>query len=343
MIRGHSATAAAATRPLVFGIYPGGAAGTVGAGATPVPENPAKRLAALEELRPAGAPFVLHLYASFTGAGGASAEQQLGEEIVQYAAAGLEVELVLAYRPADGGSPADAEAFARFAAAAVDAFGSLPQFVSLQVTNEANVGGSPNTSDGFYADVEEALVDGVIAAKSAARSAGYSQVKIGFNWAYSLDANEAGFWSELAQLGGPSFIADLDWVGLDVYPGTWGPPISGDLASGTRTAVLASLATLRRWMESIGVPAATPIHISENGYPTGPGRTGAMQVTAMKASIAAVAGAAAAYNVSDYRWFDLRDASSSSSSFEDQYGIMTDAYAPKPAFSTYRSLIAEYS
>jgi hypothetical protein len=45
--------------------------------------------------------------------------------------------------------------------------------------------------------------------------------------------------------------------------------------------------------------------------------------------------------VTDYRWFDLRDADSASSSFEDQYGLMTDDYAPKPAFATYRSLVAK--
>jgi hypothetical protein len=37
----------------------------------------------------------------------------------------------------------------------------------------------------------------------------------------------------------------------------------------------------------------------------------------------------------------LRDADSSSSSFESQYGILHDDYSPKPAFSVYRDLVAE--
>ena len=41
-------------RPLVFGIYPGGAAGTVGPAGQLQPEDPVKRLAALEQLRPPG-------------------------------------------------------------------------------------------------------------------------------------------------------------------------------------------------------------------------------------------------------------------------------------------------
>ena len=46
------------------------------------------RIAALEQLRPPGRPFILHLYASSTGADGWSAAQQVGQEIAQYGAAG---------------------------------------------------------------------------------------------------------------------------------------------------------------------------------------------------------------------------------------------------------------
>jgi hypothetical protein len=49
------------------------------------------------------------------------------------------------------------------------------------------------------------------------------------------------------------------------------------------------------------------------------------------------------YNISGYRWFDLRDADSSSSSFESQYGIMRDDYSAKSAFSVYRGLVASLS
>src|ERR1700760_2018326 len=90
---------------LVFGIYPGGAAGTVGPSGPVAPENPSLRIAALERLPPGGRPFILHLYASYTGAGGQSAAQQLGQEIAQYGNAGFQTELVACYRPADGGSP----------------------------------------------------------------------------------------------------------------------------------------------------------------------------------------------------------------------------------------------
>src|SRR4051794_12439820 len=62
--RARRATAAAL--PIVFGIYPGGAAGTVWPSGRTIPEDPVRRLAALQQLRPGARPFVLHLYDSFT-------------------------------------------------------------------------------------------------------------------------------------------------------------------------------------------------------------------------------------------------------------------------------------
>jgi hypothetical protein len=332
----------AASAPLVFGIYPGGAAGSVGPSGPLQPEDPAKRLAALERLRAQGRPFVLHLYAGYGGTGGWTAAQQVGQQISQYTAAGFEVELVLCYRPSDGGSAADVARFAAFARGTVDDLGSNPGVAFLQVTNEANVGGAPNASDGYYAGAKDALIQGVIAAKSEALARGASQLKIGFNWANSSDSSETGFWSYLGTHGGQTFTRSLDWVGLDAYPGTWGPAIAAsNLTSGTAAALDHAFANLRqRYMPLAGIGAATPLHVSESGYPTGPGRTDAMQVTAMEAAIGAVDAARRTYNISDYRWFDLRDSDSASSSFESQYGLLHDDYSPKPAFAVYQYLVA---
>ena len=52
--------------PLVFGIYPGGAAGTVGPAGRTIPEQAPLRQAALEQLRGGDWRFVLHLYDSYT-------------------------------------------------------------------------------------------------------------------------------------------------------------------------------------------------------------------------------------------------------------------------------------
>jgi hypothetical protein len=330
---------------LVFGIYPGGAAGTVGPSGLVAPENPTLRMAALEQLRPAGRPFVLHLYASYTGADGWSAAQQVGQDVEQYGRAGFQTELVICYRPADGGSSADVRGFAGFVRDAVQALGRTPGFVSLQVTNEANQGGSPNTSDGYYAGAKDALIDGVIAAKAETRTGGLGHVKVGFNWAYATDGGERGFWRYLAQHGGRRFVEDLDWVGLDAYAGTWGPALGGrGLAAEATSFFGGALRALRvTYMPLAGIPQNVPIRVSETGYPTGPGRTDAMQVTVMKAAVDAVYHARGTYNITGFRWFDLRDADSSSSSFESQYGLMRDDYSPKPAFGAYRALAASLS
>ncbi len=327
--------------PLVFGIYPGGAAGTVGPAGPVIPEDPASRLAALEQLRAAGKPFVLHLYASYTGPGGYSVQQQVGDEIAQYEAAGFDIELVLTYRPSDGGSPSAADGFAAFSRQTVQALGSSPHFVSLQVTNEANIDGSPNASDGYYQNAEDALIEGVIAAKSEAQADGYDQVKVGFNWALSAGSAQTAFWTYLGQHGGSAFVNALDWVGLDAYPGTWTPLSGKGLSGGTSGAITAAMSDLRnKYMPLAGIPQTVALHISENGYPTGPGRSYAMQDEALAAAVGQANSSRSTYHVTAFNFFDLRDANSSSGSFEDQYGLMTDQYVPKPAFSTYQRLIA---
>jgi hypothetical protein len=336
-----SATRAASADGLTFGIYPGGAAGAVGPSGGTVAEDPGKRLVALRELRLPRQPFVLHIYASYTGQASASPTQQVGREIALYTSASFQIELVLTYRPV-GGSPAQNIAgFADFARRAMRSFGGNRRFVALQVTNEANVRGAPEAADGAYPGAEDALIRGVVAADAEARRHGYGQVGIGFNWAYAVGQGEATFWSRLGRDGGASLRRSLDWVGLDVYPHTWGPTVGGGLAAATRKTVLASLRALRgRYLPLAGIPARVPLHISENGYPTGPGRTEAMQVTAMKAAVSTVFANRSIYGVTDYRWFDLRDADSSSASFESRYGLMRDDYSPKASFSAYRELIA---
>jgi hypothetical protein len=330
---------------LVFGIYPGGAAGTVGPSGPVAPENPALRMAALKRLRPPGRPFVLHLYASYTGVNGWSAAQQVGEQIREYARAGFQTELVASYRPAGGGSSRDVRGFSAFVDEAIRALGHVPGFVSIQVSNEANQGGSPNTSDGYYALARDALIHGVIAAKDEIRKDRVGQVKVGFNWAYATDGSERDFWRYLGRHGGRRFVRDLDWVGLDVYPGTWGPPLgAGGLAAATTSFMDGALRSLRAtYMPLAGIPHTVALHVSETGYPTGPGRSDAMQVTVMKADVRAVYQARGTYNITGLRWFDLRDADSSSPGFESQYGLLRDDYSPKPAFGAYRTLVAQLS
>src|SRR5262249_32775570 len=144
-------------------------------------------------LRAPGRPFVLHLYAAYSGPGSRSAAEQLGAEIGRYTAAGFSIELVATYRPADRNASRSVPGYVAYVRDAVRAFGSSPRFVSLQVTNEANINAAPDAADGSYAGARDALIRGVIAAKAEARRNGFRHVSVGFNWAYSADRAEPGF------------------------------------------------------------------------------------------------------------------------------------------------------
>ena len=333
-------TRTSSRRPLVFGIYPGGAAGTVGPAGEVRPEVAELRLQALRTLRGGTRPFVVHLYDSYTEPADAAAlPEWLSSQIAAYTAEGFDVELVLTYRPKR--PTGDVAGFARFVRSRVRQLGGNPNVTHLQVTNEANVDGAPNAADGAYPGARTALVRGVIAAGDEARSRGVQHLRIGFNWAYQLGRSERAFFSSLWRIGGKRFATAVDWVGLDSYPGTWGPALAaGDLASGVRTATLAAIGLLREDLLPRARLAGAELHVSESGYPTGPGRTEAMQEEALRAAVQAVAEVAAAQRVTGYRWFDLRDADSASPSFESRYGLMRDDYSAKPAFTAYRDLIA---
>jgi hypothetical protein len=336
----RSSSISRATAPLVFGVYPGGAAGTVGPAGQTRPEVPEARKKALRQLRGRVRPFVLHLYESYTRPSDAAAvPASLAEQIADYTADDFHVELVLAYRPANPAG--DVAGFTEYVRARVRQLAPNAHVVSMQVTNEANVAGAPGAADGAYAGVRNALVRGVIAAKEEARRAGRGDLRIGFNWAYQRGSAEAAFFSALRAAGGRAFADAVDWVGVDAYPGTWGPELgAGDRAAAVRSATLDAMRMLRRTLLPRAGLSRAKLHFSESGYPTGPGRSETMQRTVLRAAVRAVAASRATYGVTDYRWFDLRDANTADTSFESHYGLTHDDYSPKPAFFTYRDLIA---
>jgi hypothetical protein len=207
------------------------------------------------------------------------------------------------------------------------------------VTNEVNLTFSPDSSDGAYAGARDALIEGVKAASDEAQVRGYGQLAIGFNWFYRMDpSTEASFWGYLRDHGGPAFVDAVDWVGLDAYPGTVFPPI--EPPGGYRDGMINAMSVLRScFMPIAGLGSAIPIHVEENGFPTGPGRSYAQQVGALGEMTGAVDEFRGTYNVSDYRWFDLRDHDSSSLNFQHHYGLLEDDYTPKPAFAAYAELV----
>jgi hypothetical protein len=322
---------------LRFGIYPGGPAGQLGPVPAPaVPEDQDKIFAALAELRPPEGPFALHLYRAYMTAESEAREEAEHRRLVDlYTARGYGVEIVIRYRRDD-----DPGGFAEFVRGVVRRFGANPLVKGFQVTNEVNFTVSPDSSDGAYAGARDALIQGVIAAKEEARARGYSHVQIGFNWVYRTDpGNERSFWEYLGSAGGDRFVKSLDWVGLDAYPGTFFPPRTEP--SSTYDLMVHAMSTLRKCsMPMAAIPDSVPIHVEENGYPTGPDRSYEDQRIAAERMLQALDDYARVYGVTDYFWFDLRDADSASPNFQQQYGVMRDDYTPKPAFGVLRERFA---
>jgi hypothetical protein len=320
-----------------FGMYPGGVAGQLGpTPAAPKPDVPEKQLAALADLRPPDGPFVVHLYRSYLSDENDAREETEAQQLVErYTSRGYLVEFVVRYRRDDA-----VEGYVKFLRGLVDRFASNPRVVGLQVTNEVNFTVSPDSSDGGYSGARDALIQGVIAAKDEARTRGFGQLEVGFNWVYRLDPQtEDEFWGYLRDHGGPGFVASLDWIGLDAYPGTFFPPAATPDQMGP--SMIDALDTLRSYSGDAGIPCSVPIHIAENGYPTGAGRSYETQKAALETMVGTVAEHRSEYNVSDYRWFDLRDADTSSPNFQQHYGLTEDDYTPKPAYASWKRLIRE--
>ena len=325
---------------LRFGINPAGEAGALGPMVEPVPDSPGRTREALARLEPGGgAPFYVRLNRFFWSLGPDGIRHFL-KLADRYTRRGYKVELQLRYHPRPD-QEGRIDAWVDYVRKVVRRFGPNPSVRALQVTNEVNFYPiAPDASDSAYEGAREALVRGVIAAKQQARRRGHHQLRIGFNWAYRTDPDrERDFWAEIAALGGERFVRAVDWVGLDAYPGTVFPPV--ETGDGYRDGMVNALSVLRDcYLPLAGIPKAVPIKVEENGYPTlEPVRSYTEQVNALRQMVGAAHEFRGTYNVTDYRWFDLRDHRTSSANFQHQYGLLRDDYAPKPAFAVYGELI----
>ena len=326
-----------------FGITPAGEAGAIGEPVPLVPIDQRKTVAALRQLRAPHSPFVLRLNRFFWSDSGRGGLKRFRALARRYTKRGFLVELQLRYHPRPD-QEGQIRAWLRFVRKVTRIFGRNRRVVGLQVANEVNFYPiAADASDSAYAGAQEALVRGVIAARRVADRRGYRQLEIGFNWAYRTDPNrEANFWNYLRDSGGARFARAVDWVGLDAYPGTVFPPV--EPPGGERDGIVAAMSQLRRcFMPIAGLGPEIPIHVEENGWPTGPGRSEESQAAAMRAMVGAVHEFRGTYNVSDYRWFDLRDHNSSSANFQQHYGLLRDDYSAKPAFGLYRELVRAYA
>jgi hypothetical protein len=328
--------------PLRFGINPRAVTGQIGPLPAPaVAEDPARHLAKLGELRRPGAPFPLRL-TRFLWRDGEAGFRHFLAMTEHYTSRGYPVELQVRYQPNEE-QEGDIAAWLKHVRKVVRRFGPNRLVVGLQIANEVNITFSPDSSDGAYEGAREALVRGVIAAKQEAARLGHDQLRIGFNWAYRTEpASETSFWQALRDRGGAEFVEALDFIGLDVYPGTIFPPVETDL-NGYRDGMVNAMSAIRCYATIPGIPQSVPIEIGENGWPTFPGRSYEDQARILRVMVQAAHDFRGTYNVRGYRWFNLRDSQTGHPGVFQNSGLLEDDYDEKPAFTAYRELVARYT
>ena len=325
-----------------FGIGPLPQAGQIGGSPAPaVPEQPERTHAYLGELRPPGGPFVLRLNRFFWSDGEEGFRRYL-ELARRFTRRGYLVELQVRYHPTPE-QEGDIPAWVAHVREVVRRFGPNRRVVALQIANEVNLTFSPDSSDGAYEGARQALVEGVIAAREEAARLGYRHLAIGFNWAYRTDpASETSFWQSLRDRGGPAFVRAVQWVGLDAYPGTVFPPAESE--GGERDGMVNAMSSLRCYARIPGIPESVPMKIEENGWPTQPpGRSYEKQARVLELMVRAAHDFRGTYNVTDYRWFNLRDGDTASPLLFQHFGLLESDYDKKPAFDVYRRLVGELS
>jgi len=330
---------------LRLGIDPGLAGSAGGAQLPSTPDDPAKDLAAVKALAVPGRLLVVRLNRLFwsDGEAGIAAFRQL---VARYSDAGFLVELQVRYHPPPG-EAGDIPAWLAYVRHVVDTFGSNPRVVAMTITNEVNINFSSNTSDGSYSGAQDALIEGIEAAHQEAARRGFTQLRFGFTYAYRFP-QDASFFSYLAAHGGPAFVRALGFMGLDFYPGAVYPPYPPSAMPGdSYRAELAQAAGVLRncFAPQAGIGPAVPIWITEDGISSGSGSE-ADQVAAMQELLQAAHDYSGTFNITDYRWFNLRDSTAADQpgyavplSFAS-FGLLRDDYSAKPAFSAYRQLIA---
>jgi hypothetical protein len=318
--------------PFVFGIYPGGGAGSDSGLALGPEDDPTSIERALNLLQGQASNLVVRCYDRFGDGGNSPGPRQAPRDYARYARNGRQLDLVAMFQSKDG----DIGGFLQFIRNLIREHG--PRLYSIQITEEANFTNGPDCVDGPWPHVLEALVAGVQAAKEEALRLGLPDLRVGFNSTPTFGPSSE-FWTTIGNLGGKNFVSAVDYVGLDFFPDTFRP------AADVRAAALGVLETMRAaWLPAAGIPDSAEIHIAEHGWPTGPDRPEHRQAQVLEEVVQTVIEARVRLNLRRYTAFSLRDAESfkpeHAADIFYNFGLMRSDYTPKLALETYRRLIA---
>lgn len=282
-------------------MFPLGAAGTPDGVATGPADDPEQMAVALERLAGRGRPWLVRMYVGWMGR--VSLRSCL-DHMARWADQPWDLDMVLCYRDRTG----DIDGWLTLVAEAVSRWGD--RFATLQITSEADLTGMPGSCDGDFPRVAEALVRGVLRAAAIKRDLGAS-VEIGFAVTSDPRPDRSFLWPQVRQLGGQDFPTALDYVGIDMYPDVFPPRPPMSIQRLGEAASLVVRVFRKRVLEPIGIGSQIPVHICENGWPTGSTRSPERQAEALEALVRALHAARGELNITHWELFTLRDADSS--------------------------------
>ncbi len=229
-----------------------------------------------------------------------------------------------------------------FVVEAARRLGRVPAVVALTITNEVNLPISPNTSDGSFAGAMEAILKGMPAARRALDGIGRRDVELGFSYAYRyLPSEDVAFWNRIGADGDGRFRRALDYVGIQLYPGLFWPPVL--LTESAGDATVEALTILRQcYMPRGRLGPRVAIWITENGYATNLGHAEERQRAELRDTVQLAHEYSGTLGLTDYRYFNLRDNRPNGTDLFDNVGLLRPDYTRKPAFGEYRRLIARH-
>lgn len=331
----------APARPLRFGITPLLAGSAGGVQQPSAPDDPARDAAALRALKPRKRTLVMRINRVFESDGRSGIKRAVSLAR-RYGRMGFDVESQVRYHPSDAQN-GDMAAWELYVRQVVRALARNRSLVALTITNEVNFPVSSNTSDGSFKNAIDALVRGVVAARAELDRRGRRDVALGFSYAYRyLPDKDAQFWQGIGARASGAFLAAIDYVGVQLYPGLVYPPV---LAPGQTAgdATLDALALVRDcYMPLAKLGRGVQLWITENGYATNLGHSEAQQAQDLASTVAAVHRYSGTLGVTDYRYFNLRDNRANGTDLFDDVGLVRADYSRKPSFRAFRRLASRY-